>query len=149
MRPWVIELGASVGLQADTEDDADVLFGGTLFAAYRPSERWHLGARGVGGGTPHGGYAGGGGPALSVRVVGPLWTGVWVGAGASGMQAPGFEFAAYDSTEFGPAAGIELGLAMTQSTSGAFFLQMVPSVFIGDGDGAQLMIPIGLSYRFW
>jgi hypothetical protein len=105
--------------------------------------------RGVGGGTPNAGYAAAGGPALPVRVVDPLWTGLWVGAGASGMQTVGFEFAAYDSTGLGPAAGIELGLAMTQSTSGAFFLQMVPSVFVGEGDDVQLMIPLGLSYRFW
>src|SRR5262245_31359262 len=84
-RLWTFELGALAALMHGEKND-DVLIGGSLFAAFAPSDRWHVGTRGLGGGGVGGNWAVTGGVAFSARVAGPLWAGASAVMGATHQE---------------------------------------------------------------
>jgi len=134
--------------------------GGSGFLGYSITERFHFGFRGLAGFRLGGGFAIAIGPAISGRVWGPIWAGTSFVVGdvlelgrGNVRTDPGHQ-ALDSSTSISATSGItvgnglELGIALFETESGAVFVQTTPVFLIGKRS-VEAVVPFGVAYRFF
>jgi hypothetical protein len=131
----------------------------SLYAGYAPKDWFHFGGRMILGPRFQGGALFATGPSVSFRVAGPLWLGASMLMGyASQYDAQG-RVQADDvitgtttapmtgTTDFAFGAGAEIRWDLWHGPRGTLSVTSQP-FFIGDRNGAAVVLPIGAAYRF-
>jgi hypothetical protein len=137
-----------------------LISGGAGFLGYAATERLELGFRGLGGFRAGGGFVIAVGPAVSARVLGPIWVGASFvlgdvlerGSGSASLQnaTTSFQSPAPVQTHTGLTVGngIELGLSLFETDSGALFVETTP-VFLVAQKHIIAALPLVVGYRFF